>query len=224
MKKSTGIVIAIIIIAIIALIVVYGNGGNMSNSSTTTTKASPFDTVITLIDNINSAEDYLKADEEYNKLTPSEQSKVTNYDELLSAKEKYKEDLFVIKMAKKGMEIMKKTEDDLMDRLKNPQSYQCNKLEGAIYYDSKLKEWYMVIYHDYSAQNTLGGYERTKNTDIRLCYDGENDWYYFDKHHWTMTGKEYDWENYHKIHGELMKENPNYPQMATFTLDGYTLK
>lgn len=194
-------------------------GGN-NNNRNESNEPTAVDNVISLISAISSAEDCLNAEKAYNALNESEKAQVSNYDLLISKKETYKDDLFLIELTEAARIVMKDHEDSVRNGQKNPNSFICNEISGMIYYNYSRNEYYLRTELDYSSQNSFGGYVRNDSVTIRYWDSKTNEWTGFWEHPEFNTNP----DEIDEIIDDLnFSFSTPYTKKVTFTYDKITL-
>ena len=215
MKK---IIICVLILLAVASLVFFIT---MNNNRGAENNLSPaVNNVINLIYSISNAQDYLNAEKAYNELSADEKAQVTNYDILTSKKELYKEDLFLLELIEVGRQKLTEEEKERKKNLKNPSSYTVNDMNNIISYDKETDKWFLCTFVDYSAQNSLGGYQRLTGAKYYIWY--KDTWTEIANYPVSIPEKEAILFNLYDI-----KDGTSYPAYeikATFTFDDYTIK
>lgn len=166
------------------------NNNNNNESHTYVPEKTPSEKVNDLIMAISDANSCAEAAKAYNKLSTEEKKDVKLTNSLENAMEQYADDTNVrdCLMEYKAQEESDYLHNSTRNKLINISSYTVNNQTSTVYYDSKTNNYFLKITIDYSAQNRLGGYDRSSNAAKYVWRD--NDWitlpYAYDA---TQSGK-----------------------------------
>lgn len=159
-----------------------------------------------LIASISDAASCYNAAKAYNELTFEEKKNVSNSDALKNSMITYVNDKRIEEylMEYQAQKASDECHNFYRDALLNVSSYTVNAQTTTVFYDNKTDTYFLFIVIDYSAQNKMGGYNRseTQDTFVWTNNDWKDTYYVYDTDTeldviWAMKNREYSvYRNY----------------------------